>query len=487
MSLVLFTGSFAVISNEIDWLIQSDMRVSPDGAMVSWGEMETAVRAYKPNDRLDSLSAMQGDHFAYRARMVDPHGRTYFVHVNQWTGEVTGTTPWLTVQRFFRDLHRYLFMPRNIGLPLVTSLAFILAISLYTGLKTTRNWRTIAMRLRLNKGIRIAVGDGHKAAGIWGSWFFVVIIVTSLWYLAEFGGGLAKHRFSPPGVSISDLRVKEYGAVINDASADELIAATLKVYPGLRPRVIRFAGPAKQAASVQGRTNDFLIRDRANQVYLDPVDAKVIKVQRANKIGVVAYLNEIADPLHFGYFGRLPTKIIWFVFGLALTGLSISGVWLTWKRLKTKRLSTAQLATFPILLAVIYCGTLWYTRIKGPKIAADAISFPVTFSEQIRGEIQFATDSNNIPTGALRLIFATGGSRLNIKSIAFNFPNKEGGEKPTMVNRLVANTVAKAELSMESLCRNSTLNIKIELNSNPTLENNLNLEFLDLTKTCAKK
>ena len=31
MAVVLFTGTFATVSNELDWLTQHDMRVSPDG------------------------------------------------------------------------------------------------------------------------------------------------------------------------------------------------------------------------------------------------------------------------------------------------------------------------------------------------------------------------------------------------------------------------------------------------------------------------
>lgn len=356
MSVVLLTGTFAVLSNEIDWLLQDDMRVSPGGGRVSWGAMEAAVRAYAPDDVLTMLSTGQGDHFAYRATMVSETGKRYFIHVNQWTGEVTGTTHALTVQRFLRDLHRYLFMPGVIGLPLVGSLAFVLALSLYTGLKTTRNWRQVAFRIRTQKGVRVAVGDYHKAAGLWGAWFFIIIIATTFWYVAEWGAALGGQRFEPDRPGVTQQRAADFGAVIQDADADALTASATAAFPGFKPTEVQFALVPTQSATVLGRSDDWLVRDRANRVFLDPVSADVVKVQKSREIGWVAYFNEIADPLHFGFFGQLPTKIIWFVFGLSMTSLSITGLWLTYKRLKFVHISRAQYATFPILLMGVIVG-----------------------------------------------------------------------------------------------------------------------------------
>jgi len=135
MAIVLATGTIATVSNEIDWLIQSDMRVTPGDKRVSWQTMTDAVNEFAPNSTILTI-----------------------------TDIVTGTTGLITVQRVFRDLHRYLFMPSVIGLPVVGSMAFILLISLYTGLKTARNWKTLMTRVRTNKGSRVLIGDAHKAA-----------------------------------------------------------------------------------------------------------------------------------------------------------------------------------------------------------------------------------------------------------------------------------------------------------------------------------
>ena len=367
MTIVLATGTIATVSNEIDWLLQHDMRVTPGDEMVSWGEMEAAVEAFRPGGQIVFFGPMEGDHFAWRARVAYPAGGYEFVHVNQWTGEVTGTTHALTVQRFFRDLHRYLFMPNFIGLPLVTSLAFVLAISLYTGLKTARNWKTLMFRLRLNKGVRVAVGDAHKAAGVWASWFFLVMIVTGVWYLFEFGAYVTTgETLEPDRPGVGAERAAEFGAVINDRPLGEVVAAARSAFPDLEISQVQYPRSATAAFVVLGKRENPVLRHRANRVFLDPESLEIIKVQRSEQIGVLAYLNEMADPLHFGTFGGLPTKALWFVFGAAMTGLSVTGVWLTWRRMGSKAPSTAQLATLPVLVISFAFATQWYQRYQMP-------------------------------------------------------------------------------------------------------------------------
>ena len=111
-----------------------------------------------------------------------------------------------------------------------------------------------------------------------------------------------------------------------------------------------------------GRASDPLVRTRANNVFLDPYDGSVIKVQHSEDLGTVAYLNELADPLHFGDIGGLTTQFVWFLFGIGLTGLSITGVWLTYRRLKSTMVSKAQIATMPVLLAMLIFGYFYIDK-----------------------------------------------------------------------------------------------------------------------------
>jgi len=54
------------------------------------------------------------------------------------------------------------------------------------------------------------------------------------------------------------------------------------------------------------------------------------------------YINDIVDPIHFGYWGGLLTKIIWFIIGCGITSLVGTGIWIFLKRkaLKQKKNDT---------------------------------------------------------------------------------------------------------------------------------------------------
>ncbi len=473
MTIILATGTIATVSNEIDWLIQHDMRVAPDGEKVSWGMMTEAVQAAVPEGRINRIFSMGGDHFAYRADVTNAYGQRSFVHVSQWTGEVTGTTHPLTVQRVFRDLHRYLFMPNFIGLPLVTSMAFILAISLYTGLRTSRNWGTLMTRIRFSKGARIAVGDAHKAAGLWASWFFILMIVTGLWYLAEFGAAAGGERFDPDRPMLSSERVAGFGDLVPQRGADQIVAAAKAAYPELGVTQIQYPFSANGAIAVLGDGGNPILRERANCVFLDPVSLEPLAVRRSGELGWIAWLNQTADPLHFGYFGGLPTKLIWFVFGVFMTGLSVTGVWLTWKRLKSSRVSRTQFATMPILLISMLFGYFWYERLQGPDVPFAERTLAVKGEDRISAVTLVALDRNGRADGAVRLLVSAEGGAPNLRQARLILETDKGPiDEPVLarVRRPAEVTALNARFAENAFSEASRISATLEFFSGREIE-----------------
>lgn len=475
MFVVLATGTISTLTNEIDWLIQDDMRVTPSDEHVPWHIMTEAIETYDPAINVHRIQKMPGDYLAYRATVTNTQGSRKYMHVNQWTGEVTGTTGLLTVQRFFRDLHRYLFMPSIIGLPIVASMAFILMISLYTGLKTSRNWRTLMTRVRTDKGSRVLIGDAHKAAGLWSTWFFVLMIATGIWYLAELGAAVGARfggqSFEPNRPTLSTERVESFGDVINIRSTEAILAATKEFFPELEVTEIAYPLRTNQGITVLGDRTNPILRSRANRIFFDPETLEPMKIQRSENIRWVAWINEIADPLHFGYFGGLITKIIWFIFGLAMTGLSATGVWLTWCRLKTKAITRTQFATMPVLMIAALVGYFdWYQNYNTTEV--ETPSPEVVLPLQTNGEISVTANLGLLVSGksdgSIRLLVKGDNGWPNLKKVTLflgDNENKKPLEIATKIVSLGKTFVAKSNIETNQLSAAETISAKIILNS----------------------
>ncbi|TMN42574.1 PepSY-associated TM helix domain-containing protein [Pseudoalteromonas sp. S2755] len=368
MFVILATGTIATVSNELDWLVFDEMRASQkpeeikEQTAASWRNMYASIAERYPEGRIITLGTMGSDYFTYRARVAFEAKSDRYVHVDQWTHEVTGDIPLLTIQRFFRDLHRYLFMPAMPGLPIVTAFAFILLISVYTGLKTTRNWKVALWRLRVVQDTRVFLSDLHKVFGLWGLWFTALIIITGIWYLYEFSARVAGVSLEPPAPKVEHITVVEN---INMLSAKRFESAFEKAQlaiPNWTITTVQLPRADNVVLRFQGMSANPLLRDRAHKVYMDPTTLEVVAIQHPKNMAWGNYLNEYADPLHFGYFAGITSKLIWFVFGLALTGLSFTGVMMTYKRTKSKSITSAQLATLPIFCLSAFYFYFWLAR-----------------------------------------------------------------------------------------------------------------------------
>jgi uncharacterized iron-regulated membrane protein len=335
-SLFLFflflTGSLAVFSAEIDWLLHPAMRAAPAGEeRISWGAVFDAAQAAQPGRApVAILRAAPGSPFADRVLMLVPGSapgsgparRENFLWVDPRSGRVQGETPAFAVEAALRGLHRHLLLPLRLGVPLVSAFALLLAALVLAGaLAHPRFLRGFVLRPRFGGRARAWASDLHRLLASWSLPFLLLLCLTGIWYFAE-SVGLA----APP---LPEYRLAKRAALLpagfDGAALDRLVAAGETAFPGLAVREILLPRRPDQPVELHGEATAVLVRVRANTVHLDPATGAVLGVHRGEELSPHQRLSEAADPLHFGLWGGLPARILWAVSGLVLAGIALLG------------------------------------------------------------------------------------------------------------------------------------------------------------------
>jgi len=356
LGLILFviclSGTFATLSNETDWLIDSGMRVEEKDAPVQWQKMvETLKKEFPDGQNLGIyLGSYTGnsDVFATTAYMSMPNGQTRKIYLNPYTGELQADRSFFNVQRFFRSFHRR-FFDGNRGIIIVTLTSFFLLFSVLTGFLFYKGWLKNLFTLRLQKNQIVRWSDIHKLTGIWSLLFALLIALTGVFYFIEIiyiSNDNYDQLLPEPPPPIENSHLTSFGTSAPLLPADIYIENAQKAFPELEIRSLRMPNSAYEYVYVDGQAGNPITRNRANKVFLHPFTGEVAHIQYSSNLKVAEFITDAVDPLHFGYFLGLPTKILWFLFGLMLSLAILSGVYMwyirTLKKISAKRKKVEQ-------------------------------------------------------------------------------------------------------------------------------------------------
>lgn len=331
--LICWSGTTAVLSYEIDWLLDPRLRVEPQPQRASWGELAEAVRRAHPEATGISLHAGEYARSAAHADIELPNGDARRVYLDPYTAEVRGATTLFNVQRFFRNLHMCLFDVGNDygGYWFVGAFGILLLVSTLTPLIFYRRWWRGFFTLKTGRGARVFWSDAHKLAGVWTLLFSLLMAFTGIWYLVEWAKPITYPE--TPRFENSSPRVQSEAG----ADLDAILERAHTAWPELQIHTVGLPEGSYwgDVVYVDGQATGWLVRDRSNRLLVNPFTAQIRYRQSAESIGWPARWIDTADPLHFGNFGGLAVKLVWFVFGLMLSGLCLTGAYLHVQRLRS--------------------------------------------------------------------------------------------------------------------------------------------------------
>ncbi|MHC8366036.1 PepSY-associated TM helix domain-containing protein [Pseudomonas sp. ZT5P21] len=340
--IVCVTGTLAVISQEIVWLANPQMRASQpsdDAPLLSYDQLIAAIKQAEPQILVESISRPDETHFALDVEVTYPDGRSVVVYVNPYSGLIQGAAPQFNFRAFTRALHGWWLVPFTNGYSwgwyLVSFLSLPLLASLITGLVVyKRFWKGFFRpTLRLRHGARIFWGDFHRLSGIWSIWFIAVISVTSTWFLIE--AFMFDNQITISTAPVAPVVPRESVPLTADGLPAPMISLEAAIHEakqrisGLEDSFVSLPANAYSYLSVGGRSWYPLMFQTAE---INPYTGDVAVTRLLSDRSGLELVTESMRPLHTGDFGGIWIKLIWFFFGLLLSMMVLSGLLIWTKR-----------------------------------------------------------------------------------------------------------------------------------------------------------
>lgn len=331
---ICLTGTIAVVSQELTWLTNPNSRANnPENLeMKSAPELISIVQSAHPSAKITTVMTFE-PYLIHAVIFTDKDKPQAIAYVNQYTGEIQEVHQGITFNGFMRSLHGWLLFPwqsnYSIGYYIVCAMAIVMLGALVTGLVIYKNfWRAFSRpKLRTNQGKKTLLTDLHRLAGVWSIWFLALMSLTGLWYLLQAVLWHADYDIEPhsPIAKVEHLPPNYQAAISEKLSLTSALDIANKKFPDFKGTYLMLPEHNRDTYKLYG-SGDFIFYDKYSYgVIVNPWTAEIVGDRAPEKMQTLQTLSHIVDPLHYGTIGGIWTKIIWFIFGVILSGMSITG------------------------------------------------------------------------------------------------------------------------------------------------------------------
>ena len=348
MFIVCFSGSVVVFKNEIDlWANPSLAQLPRADKPAPLDAVLAQLHTRYPGATVETIQlpdTINPHYFAFVREPGAPAASRTKLALRADTGAVVGPVD-SQLGQYLRMLHVFLFFgPRWIVGFLGASMLVLIA----TGIVIHRKILAELFTQRWGRSLRVVMSDLHKCVGIWGLGFHILIAGTGAWMgLAPLFEQGYKYLTTPATLTATKpARKAEASEPVPMQSLDALYAAAQQAAPGLQARYASLQrwGTASASVAFTGSLQGHLLSTA--RVEANTATGAITRVHDPRTQGFWSQFNGLMEPLHFGDFGGLTLKGLYFVLGMTPAFLSLSGtlIWLDSRQQRRRTAGTAQAA-----------------------------------------------------------------------------------------------------------------------------------------------
>ncbi|WP_424831789.1 PepSY-associated TM helix domain-containing protein [Ruegeria sp.] len=324
LAFMFLTGSILAVSRDLEvafnpkiWTSLSDTeRTASFGSIYETVSSSEGVRAVsiiekQPGTRLADLAYVYSTRGAETV-WIDP-ASSAVVDVERGPG----------FAGILSVLHETLMTDHLLGYLLVSGTSFLLLALIVSGLVSyKRFWKGFLRRPTDRLGRRGWFGGLHRLLALWsGALMLVIALTTVIFFLAGLGIN-GQTPSPPPAQERADILPEGFGEVTIDQA--EAVART--ALPGFAPNVMFLPRNKREGITFVGNWDGGAQLIGPAQVFIDPVTMDLLATFTPADNKGIARLGDLVDHLHYGTWGGLPSRLLWFGLGLVGFGVAVSGI-----------------------------------------------------------------------------------------------------------------------------------------------------------------
>ncbi|QKQ75102.1 PepSY domain-containing protein [Nostoc sp. TCL240-02] len=337
------TGSLLVFQSEISDFQRHNQigTITPQGEMLPIQVvLNTVKKSYtnQPDAKLNRIYVPTKPDAPFNVIYATKENDWIENYVDPYTGAVLGNSlNSNSIDRFYKVIYalHYSLLAGDIGYKIVGTVGLLVCILTITGIFLWPGWRKLlaGFKIKLDAHPKRVNFDIHKVAGVIAGVFLLFTFFTGFcWNFSEFSEPVIRTiTFSFKQEAVSQLIPGQ-----SSLKLTEQLKTAQAQLPSAELRSVYFAQKPDSALMIRYKFPQEIEDGGSSYVYLDQYSGKVLRLDNALKPSLGDRILNSFDPLHYGTFGGLPTRILYVFVGLAPLILFITGFVMWRYRQRTK-------------------------------------------------------------------------------------------------------------------------------------------------------